>query len=125
MESNAAAALLVTAFAPLLWPPLILVSCSLALAAFILAIIVILRGRFLVGILLIAACPIAVFFSFAMMSLALEPGTWQEKADRLKHEQAVRDRRSPEPSKTPETVNDVLKRHDAVLRKAGIEPSPR
>lgn len=57
------------AILPGLWAPLIFVSIGLMMAAFVMAIMVIVKGKPLAGALLIAACPFVAFIAFAMIGI--------------------------------------------------------
>lgn len=67
---------------PALWAPLILVSIGLIIAAFVMAIVTIAKGRPISGALLIAACPFAAFVAFAMIGVQDEMRKQRRERDR-------------------------------------------
>jgi hypothetical protein len=69
---EAVGALGLAMFLPALWSPLILASFGLIVAAFVMAIMTIVKGKPAAGALLIAACPFAAFMAFAMMGVREE-----------------------------------------------------
>jgi hypothetical protein len=64
-EREGVAALVIAAIAPYLWKPLFLLSVGLVLAALVIGIISVVRGRVVSGILLIVFSPIAGLFALA------------------------------------------------------------
>lgn len=60
-----AAALILAVIAPMLWGPLFVASLGLVVAAFVLAILAITKGKTTAGIILIVACPFALVCAFA------------------------------------------------------------
>jgi GYF domain 2 len=64
-EREGVAALVIAAIAPFLWKPLFLLSVGLVLAALVIGIISVVRGRVVSGILLIVFSPVAGLFALA------------------------------------------------------------
>jgi hypothetical protein len=64
-EREGVAALVIAAIAPYLWKPLFLLSVGLVLAALVIGVISVVRGRVVSGILLIVFSPVAGLFALA------------------------------------------------------------
>jgi hypothetical protein len=80
--------LFVAGVIPVLYSPLILVSVGLVLAAFVLAIIGIVRGHVATGVLVIAGCPFALMMAFVALSL----DTPEKRAEAIRARQQQRGR---------------------------------
>jgi hypothetical protein len=78
--SQGFAALLLAAICPMIWSPLVLASVGLVTAAFVLAIMAIVKGKTTAGIILIVACPFALIFAFASIGA-------MDEARRIRSEQ--------------------------------------
>ena len=66
---NGAGALVIALLCPLIWKPLFLLSPGFVIAAFVMAIVAIVKGRPLTGAILIAACPVVMFGAFIWFTM--------------------------------------------------------
>lgn len=83
---NGAGALVIALVCPLVWKPLFLLSPGFVIAAFVIAIVAIVKGRPLTGAILIAACPVVMFGAFIWFTM---PGDIVSET-RKQHEREAR-----------------------------------
>jgi hypothetical protein len=80
--------LLATMFVPVFFPLFFfLFGLGSVLAAFVIAIVLLVRGQVGKGIAIIVLCPVSLLIGFAMMSFGFEAGTLEEKVQRAKQRQ--------------------------------------